>query len=48
MISVWWEATASDFYKGLSEAAQACVSTKGTSYFSLGVLPVFTCVFWYG
>ncbi len=36
------------FYRGLSKAAQACVFTKGTLYFSLGVLPMFECVFWYG
>ncbi len=34
------------FYRGLSKAAQACVFTKGTLYFSLGVLPVLMCMFW--
>ncbi len=38
----------SKFYRGLSEAAQVWVFTLGTSYFSLDVLPMFKCVFWFG
>ena len=36
------------FYRSVSEAAQRCVFTSSTLYFSLGVLPLLMCVFWYG